>query len=171
MPDVLYRSPYLSAVALGNASSETQFTGAGSAVATCRVPLTTATLNRPMRIIAGGRVLAGAAMDFTARLYWGGSSTIASNTSITTAVTSCAASTQQLWMIDVTIGGTQTSATDPGTISIVYVGTTGTAAAALTTTDQGLPNALISITGTFGSSNASNTAYLDWFEIQSVVGG
>ena len=171
MADTLSASAQLARTDLGNATSNTQFTGASSAVAVCQVPISTNTLNRPLRVIAGGRAGTGTAQDFTARLYWGGSSTIGGNTLITTAVTSLAASRTQLWMIDVTIGCAETSPSASGTISLVYVGTTGTAATALTTDDPALPNALLSITGQFASSDAANSAFLDFFEIQSVVGG
>ncbi len=169
MADTLSVSRNLGLTDLANATSETQFTGASSAVCTCQIPSARGLRNKPLRVLVGGRVLSPTAQNFTAKLYFGGSSTISSNTLVGSSVTAIAANRTAVWMIDAVISMTEQNISDAGTMTLGFVNSAGTLSTALTTNDPALTIAALSVTGLFASSDTGNSAFVDYFEIQGMV--
>lgn len=160
----------------GTSTSEGQFLTAsafGSTAAgqplVCPFPGSGVVKNRPFTIRVGGRISTAVASNFTAKLYFGSSSTIASNTNIATtgAIGSIAgASVPGTWALEFSgaidgtgnvISGLQKGWVNKTAVSQAIITTTTTINPA--TEGQGF-----TVTGTFATGTASNTAYCDWFE-------
>ena len=169
MPDTISKTSGLASDDLGNATSETQFTNSSGSLVTLQIPVSAANLNKPLRVIAGGRVISGASNTFTGKLYFGNSTTVASNALVETEAVTLTASTQQIWLVEAIISVTDANSSEPGTIALSFLNPSGTAGGSTTTNDPALLVAVLNVTGQFTSSDSSNAAYLDFFEIQSVV--
>lgn len=125
---------------------------------------------RPFTVRVGGRVTGGsAASNFTGILYYGTSSTIASNTAIATTGARALAANAFTWELEARM--TWNGANQINGRYIGYVGGVLASAAILTnTTSSTTLNSQstsdgFTITGTFSTGQAANTAYVDWFEI------
>lgn len=163
------RSNKLPSAGIGNATSETQFAGSDAALLICYLPGGNKLNRRHFRIRCGGRVSPGTSGNFTVSLYFGTSSTIASNTKIATtgAVNAAAAGN---WSLEAECFYDSTSGRIEGLLK-GFVYATAVAQAILTnaatsvdlSTDGG--NNGLTLTGLFGSTNASNTAFVDVFEV------
>lgn len=161
----------------GTSTSEKQFltasaqNGVASATTlTCYIPGSKVVSNRPISIVVGGRVFAVGA--FTASLYMGSSSTISSNTKIATtgSLSPSAGGANCNWQIRVdgccdatgnTINGIQKGWVG-GATAVAQAILTATAAVTVANASSTLG---LSITGTFATGNASNVAYVDYFEV------
>jgi hypothetical protein len=161
----------------GTSTSEAQFLTAsaqnGVAAATrliCYTPGSNQLKYRRFVVRVGGRVTGGTTTNFTAKLYWGTSSTIASNTNIATSSTNAVNSASGNWELQASCVWDATS----GKIQGVFQGwVNGTAVAAAILSN--IPSSVdlsgestsngFTVTGTFSSGNASNAAYVDYFEV------
>lgn len=165
MPDTLARATTPSAD-LGNQTSETLFTNAAAATLTCVVPVLD-NLNKPLRVRVGGRITSGTSQNFTAKLYF--STTATSTALVATAVTPIILDLQKLWMLDAVIGCTQTNPTLPGTIELSFLNGAGTQSTVIETDNPALTGAVLSVSGQFASSDAENSVFVDFFEVQGMV--
>lgn len=161
----------------GTGTAEGQFLTAsaqnGVAAATtlkCYTPGSNVLKSRRFVVRVGGRVTGGTTTNFTGKLYWGTSSTISSNTSLATTGAIAVNSTSGNWEIVAECGWDSTSAKIGGTFA-GYVNATAVARVVLsnlpTTVDlsgESTSNGL-TVTGAFSSGNASNAAYVDYFEV------
>lgn len=170
MPDIAStQRAKLPSASLGNATSETQFTDttSGAVRLQCFLPGSSKLDKRPFRIAAAGRVSPGTSGNFTFAIYYGVSATIASNTALATtgAVNAAAAGNFALW---VDCFYDSTSQRIVGLLK-GYVYATAVAQAivtnAATSVDLSTEGLGLTCTGLFGTSNASNTAYVDVFEV------
>ena len=162
--------------ALGNATSETIFQDSSSNPVAAYIPATwnlvegkTGTL----KVKCGGRVTGGTTTNWTVALYWGTDSTASNNTKIAAPSAFSVVSTSTNWYIEATLIWDSTSKTVNGWYA-AQVGSTKTAE----TTISNVPTAVdltagestslgLTVTGIFGSTNASNTAYLDFLDVES----
>lgn len=161
----------------GTSTSEAQFLTAsaqnGVAAGTrliCYTPGSNSLKSRRFTVRVGGRVTGGTTTNFTAKLYWGTSATIASNTSIATTSTNAVNSASGNWEIVAECQWDSTSQKIGGTFA-GYVNATAVARAIL----SNLPTSVdlsgestsngLTVTGTFSSGHASNAAYVDYFEV------
>lgn len=146
----------------------------------CRIPGSSILKNRPFFIRVGGRVTGGTSGNFTAALYYGNSATVGSNTKLATTGAINVNTAGGTWNLDVRCSWDSTSQTIRGQFS-GYVYATVVAAAILSnsptsvdlSTEPNLATAsgtqnVLTVTGTFGSGNASNVAYVDWFEVMAL---
>lgn len=170
------RSNKTPSAALGNATSETQFTDSSGAVLAAYLPLTSKMVEGKagtFRIKVGGRVTGGTTTNWTPALYWGTSSTISSNSKIATLTAFSVVSTSTNWHIEATCIWDSTSQKVNG----FFAGQNGTTTVSPTTlstaqTSKDLTagdstSVGFSVTGLFGSTNAANTAYCDYFDVES----
>lgn len=167
MPDTLARATTPSAD-LGNQTSETLFTNGAAATLTCVVPVLD-NLNKPLRVRVGGRLTSDTSMNFTAKLYF--STTATSTALVATAVTPTVAddTLTKLWMLDAVIACTQANPTLPGTIELSFLNGAGTQSTVIETDNPALAGAVLSVSGQFASSDADNSAFVDFFEVQGMV--
>jgi hypothetical protein len=162
------RSNKLPSANLGNATAETQFLGSDNVLLVCPMEGSLVLNNRTFRLRIAGRCGSGTTSNFTVAVYFGVSTTIGSNTKIATTAATAMASASHNFLIDVTMQYDTTSNKIQGQYS-------GNIANGLITA-AGLTNALTSVsdvaegqgftvTGLFGSTNASNSAIIDTFEL------
>lgn len=184
----------LPSAGLGNATSETQFTTANAqgglasgSVLMCRIPASNTLKFRPFIVRAGGRVTTGTTATLTPKLYFGGSSTISSNSAFyAPGAGQSLATASSNWLLEAECYWDSTSLVVNG-FATGFCGTTLYSLAATTqltnidisSTEVNLrslannpaasaTNALVfSITGLFSSGNASNNAFVDVFEIEA----
>lgn len=172
----------LSSKDVGNATSETQFKDSGGTnVLLLPIPASNKLKAKPWYVLVGGRAGSGTTSNFTAAVYFGNSTTISSNTAIATTSTNALASANHNWFLEILCMWDSTSKKIQGNFT-GQVANTLVALAALsnvvTSVDLSLAdtdfsataagtNKLLTVTGLFGSSNASNTAIVDYFEIQN----
>ena len=174
--NTIQRSNKTPSAALGNATSETQFTDSDGNVLTAYLPATRKLVEGSagiLRVKVGGRVTGGTTTDWTPKLYWGNSSTIASNSAIATATAFSVVSTSTNWHLEATLIWDATSAKVNGW----FQGQNGTTTISPTTlsnaqtskdlTASDSTSVGFSVTGLFGSTNAGNTAYVDYFDVES----
>lgn len=161
----------------GTSTSEKQFltASAQNGVAAgqplkCYTPGSNTLKSRRFSVRVGGRVTGGTTTNFTAQIYWGTSSTIASNTSIATSSTNAVNSTSGNWEMNADLRWDSTSSKIGGFFS-GFVNATAVSRVVLsnlpTTVDlsgESTANGF-TVTGTFSSGNASNVAYVDYFEV------
>lgn len=152
-------------------NAETQFTKSGNILALA-LPGSNKIKNVPIRIKAWGRVNGGTTTNFTAQIYSGSSTTIGSNTAIATSGAIAVNNTSGNWMLEVKGIWDGDSNRIAGKLD-GWVNATSVAAAIATSVTQ--PAAApsteglgLSVTGTFSVTNATNTAYLDGFEIERI---
>lgn len=135
------------------------------------------------RVLVAGRVTGGSsAVTFTPKLYWGSSTTIASNTVLESAAAVTVTAVSGGWFIEGTLIIDYTSGKIDGATCCFGNGTTSVFTAitkienvpsssttpALTVAN---PTALqgFSVSGTFGTNGqAANTAYVDVFQVEMV---
>lgn len=135
----------------------------------CYTPGTNILKSRPFTVRVGGRVTAGTAGTFTVSLYWGTSTTSTSNTKVATVSSALGAASSNFnlelegrWdSLTAGLQGVQ-SGWCGGTIKSPSVVSTSTSSVDLSgeSTSNGF-----TVTGTFGTGNASNVAYIDYFEV------
>lgn len=171
------QSGQVPSAALGNATSETQFVDSAGNVLTCYLPLTLKLAQQDgkfasFKVKAGGRVTTGTTSNWTPKLYWGNSSTIASNSGIAAPSAVSLASVSQTWHIEATCFWDTTSQRVNGWYQ-AQIGATTTAPTTLTTAQTskdlsaGDSKAVgFSVTGVFGSTDAGNTAYVDYLTVE-----
>lgn len=171
------RSGQVASAALGNATSETQFVDSAGNVLTVYLPLTSKLLGQDakfasFKVKVGGRVTTGTTSNWTPKLYWGNSSTIASNSGIAAPTAVSLASVSQTWHIEATMFWDATSQRVNGFYQ-AQIGATTTAPTTLTTaqtskdlTAGDVKTVGFSVTGIFGSTNAANTAFVDYFDVE-----
>ena len=115
-PAIASRSNFLPSKGLGNVSTtETQFLGSDGNVLAVSLPLS-GKLSAPggvkfarFRVKVGGRVTTGATVTFTPIVYYGTSTTIASNTAISTQVSPSLASVSTNWSCEICLQWDSTS--------------------------------------------------------------
>jgi len=118
------------------------------------------------QVVAYGRVVTAGSYLFNAQLYYGTSTTVASNTSISSPISLSLASLTTNWKIVADCcydGDSQRLICQTATAihtSTYQVGGSITGITSNNTTLQGFV-----VTGTFGTGNASNKAYLDGLDI------
>lgn len=125
---------------------------------------------RRFMVRAGGRVTGGTTTNLTVKLYWGTSSTIGSNTNIATTGAIACNSASGNWELACDLMWDSTSSKLQGKFA-GWVNATAVAAAVLSTgpTTVDLSGETTSngftVTATFSAGNASNVAYVDYFEV------
>lgn len=171
------RSNKVPSAALGNATSETQFVDSAGNVLTVYLPMTSKLIGQDgkmatFKVKVGGRVTGGTTTDWTAKLYWGNSSTISSNSGIAAPAAFSVVSLSTNWHIEATMVWDATSQKVNGFYQ-AQISTTTTGPTTLTTAQTGkdlttgdLTTVGFSVTGIFGSTNAGNTAYVDYFDVE-----
>ena len=169
----------------GTSTSEKQFitASASGGVATgqpvmCRIPASNTLKNRSFLIRVAGRVTGGASGNFTCSVYFGNSTTIGSNTKIMSTGAVATGGVAGNYLLEAVCFWDATSKQIGGT-QYGYVAQTNVAQAVLSgfpasvdlsvepnlaATGAGTTNAL-TVTGTFGTGNASNVALVDVFEV------
>jgi len=133
-----------------------------------------------IRVVAAGRVTGGGSTNFTPTLYWGTSTTTASNTALCTGATVAVNSVSGTWEIDAELCIDYTSVKITGNFANQISGstTTFTARAAVTNAITASSTPALSFTtatpqgfcaaGAFSSGFAGNIAYLDVLQIEMV---
>lgn len=178
----------LPSAGLGNASSETQFTTAqaqpglaAGSLLMCRIPASNILKFRPFVLRIAGRITTGTTATFAPKLYFGGSTTIGSNTavdapgagqSLATAKSNFYVEWQFYWDSTSSVlnglrwGGFcgTTAYAQAATTQVTSFDISGTEVNLASTTGTSL---VFNITGLFSSSNANNTAFLDEFDISA----
>lgn len=160
----------------GTSTSEAQFLTASAFGATasgqplvCPLPGSNTLKNRAFRVRAWGRMGSAVATNFTAKVYFGTSSTISSNTALATtgAIGSAAgASMNCTWGLE--LEGAHEATT--GSISGLFRGWVNkTVVAQAVFSNTATVNAVtegqgFTITGQFATGTASNLAFVDGFE-------
>lgn len=178
----------LPSAGLGNASSETQFTTASAqpglasgSVLMCRIPASNVLKSRVFSVKLAGRITTGTTATFTPKLYFGGSSTISSNSAVSApGAGQSLATAKSNFMLDFEFYWDVTSKVLNGILWGGFCGTTAYAQAATTQitavdlsgTEVNLSTAagadlVFSVTGLFSAGNANNTAFLDVFDVNA----
>jgi hypothetical protein len=172
----------------GTSTTEKVFCVAGSTTLACILPLNDmetlagATGKRAsmIKITAAGRVTGGTTTNYTPKLYFGTSITVASDLAIGTGATVAVNSVSGTWMIEWTGTIDNVSGKIDGFFSNMVSGSTRTytAAAAATAAITSATTPALSfttasaqgfvITGTFSGGNAANVAYVDVFQLEVV---
>lgn len=160
----------------GTSTSEKQFltasadgqTASGQPLA-CYLPGSNTLKNRPFKIRCGGRVTTGATANFTGIIYYGTSSTIASNTAFMSTGAVSLATLSGTWGLECDVAWDNTSQRIDGlgkgwvrANAVAQITLTGAATGVALAGEGSLG---FTVTGTFSSGNASNVAYVDWFEV------
>lgn len=132
------------------------------------------------RLVAAGRVTGGTTTNWTPTIYWGTSTTTASNTALCTGATVAVNSVSGTWNIEADLEIDNTSTKITGSFSNQTSGSTVTytARAVITNviTASSTPALSFStqtaqgfcVAGAFSSGNAGNVAYLDVFQLEYV---
>ena len=162
----------------GSSTAEAQFTtstAAGTRAAgsplVCYLPGSSTLRYRRFVVRAGGRVQGGpAAASFTGRLYVGTSATIGSNTNIATTGSIALAANDTTWELECRLAWSVDSGQITGLQSGWVNGTAVaaaivTATASLTTLNSENSNNGLTVTGQFSAGQATNQAWVDWFEV------
>src|SRR5215831_12279461 len=162
--------------ALGNATSETQFLGSDGNILTVYLP----TSNKFVRgksaaftVWVQGYVTTGTTSNWTPKLYYGNSTTIGSNTGIAAPSGVSLATLTRSWYIAATLnwdsGSKRLTGSFDSQIGDTYVAPASLSVVAVSLKKKAADITTVgfSVTGIFGSTNASNTAVVDFFEIQS----
>ncbi len=172
----------------GTSTAEKVFTISTSTSTACILPLPSLdalagpTFKRlsVVKIVAAGRVTGGTTTNFTPKLYFGTSTTVASDTSVGTGAAVAVNSVSGTWIIEGTYVIDNVSGKITGSFSNQTSGSTVTytAVAAATTVITSSTTPALSftttsaqgwvVTGTFSAGNASNVAYVDVFQMEMV---
>lgn len=124
--------------------------------------------NKRFRVKAGGRVTGGTTTNFTAKLYYGTSATIGSNTNIATSGALAVNSTSGNWYLEAEIAHDETSDKLQGLLK-GHVNATAVAQAILTNAPTGVTGDAeigFTVTGQFSASDAGNAARCDFLEVE-----
>jgi hypothetical protein len=176
----LYRAAMLPSADLGNATAETQFSNGRATLLQLPLPSNNSLANRSFRVRISGRVVTTTNTTFNLKVYFGLSSTIASNTLIL----DCAAQTVNnvtssfevwldcFWSAD----ANAITGTGQGQMANNIVGQavlTNTPLAANPNRDSNTFLASgatygFTVTGVFGGSSAGNHAIIDAFDLEGV---
>lgn len=178
----------LPSAALGNATSETQFTTtavsgglAAASVLMCRIPASNVLKGRPFVLNVAGRVTTGTTSNYTAKVYFGGNTTPSNNTQIATTGAVSVASAKSNWGLNIEMfwdstsqvlngvfyGWNHTSSVAQATLSAQPTSVDLSATEVTLNSGIGATSLVFTVTGLFGSSNASNTAFVDVFEVSA----
>lgn len=161
----------------GTSTSESQFLTASASGQTpagdplvCYIPGSNSVIRRPLKVRVGGRVTGGGSTNFTAKLYLGTSSTIASNTNIASTGAVATAGNTGTWALDVDLAWNSANGIISGllrgwVVAVAVAQATLTTSAAITTLNTENTNNGFTVTGQFSSGIAANAAYVDWFEV------
>lgn len=173
-------SNFLPSRNLGNVStSETQFLGSDGNVLAVYAPMS-AKMSAPggnktaiFRVRVAGRVTTAASTTFTPIVYWGTSTTIGSNTALTTQVTPTLASVSSNWYCEVTLVWDATSGklngyyTAQSDVTRKAATTVANVATSVDLTAAGSTSYGFTVTGQFGATaGATAAAYVDIFEVE-----
>lgn len=162
------RSNKLPSANLGNALAEAQFLGSDGLVLVCPLEGSSVLNNRPFRLRIGGRCGSGTTSNFTLKVYSGVSTTIGSNTQIATSGAIAMASLNHNFFIEVLMTLDTTSSRVEGVFSgtmangVIAVAALSNVLTAFSDVAEGQG---FTVTGLFGSTNASNQAIIDTFEL------
>lgn len=152
---------------IGNVTSATQFNDADGDLLTLAVPVSAQYMNRPIRVRAGGRCSSGSATTFTAKLYYGNSSTIATNTEAGAVAVTTTASSLQAWEVDIFVMVREQNPGDAGSITTSFVSAAGVIGTSESVSDPTLANVAFSLTGIFAASDSANSATVDFFQLEA----
>lgn len=159
----------LPSVGLGNATSETLFTGGKSGSLSIAIPANNELANRYLRFKVSGRVTPGASSTFQLRVYAGTAIAAGSKIIDSGAISATANSYNFL------IFGEAYWDASSNQIQGVFWGQANNAVIALTAFSNSIasnpnPTAATSqpfvVSGLFGTSNANNNAFVDMFEVE-----
>ena len=164
---------------LGNATIEKQFLNARNALLTLRVPSNSLLSNKAFRAHVSGRCTTTSSITFQLRVYFGSSTTIASNTLMFDTGAQLVNGTSQpfrihidmAWSSDglaITGDGTGQIANNfagPSTLQNIVTSADPNKDANTTLASQ--PTYTLTATGVFGTSNAGNHATIDLFELET----
>ena len=160
----------------GTSTTETVFTTDGTVPVVAMLPLASAlTGANPLtaikfRVKAWGRVVTAGTYNFTIKLYYGTSATVASDTLISSSGTVSLASLTTNWMVEADLvwdGDSQRINGHAWNQVHTTKEATGTIDNAVTAADPAGTTALgFLVSATFGTGNASNKAYLDGLQIE-----
>lgn len=184
MPQVntISTAALLSSTDVGNVTSETQYKDSGGTnKLLLPIPASNKLKAKPWYVLVGGRAGSGTTSNFTAAVYFGNHATISNNTAIATTGAIALASANHNWFLeilcmwDVTskkIQGNFTGQVANSLVSLAALTNPVTSVdLSLADTDYSATaagaNKLLTVTALFGSSNASNTSIVDYFEIQN----
>jgi hypothetical protein len=159
----------------GTATTEKQFTDSTTAATRLILyaPGSGVLDKRSFRVRAWGRCLAGTAGNLTVALYWGTSATIGSNTKVcTTGAIAMGTTPGGNWLLETQMVYDSASQRIEGLMkgfihatALAQVINTAAATSVDLTTATTSEGQGFTITGTFSAGNASNTAYVDGFEL------
>lgn len=157
----------------GTSTSEVQFTVDGTNAYYVVLPSGTQLKNRPFRVFAAGRAGSGTTTNFTVKLDYGISTTIASNTTIEASTARALASGNHNWMIAAECMWDSTSDKIQGrgwsmVANLVDAVAALDAAPTAANPEDGTTVLGFTLTGTFSSGDATNVAYVDVFQIEEV---
>lgn len=171
----------------GTSTSEKVFTDSASTPAALVLPLDMDALAAAngkkcsiFKIIAAGRVTGGTTTNFTPKLYFGTSTTVASDTAFASGAAVAVNSVSGIWAIEGMFVLDYVSGKIDGYFTNMVSGSTVTltAAAKATATISSSSTPALSfttqsqqgfvLTGTFSGGNASNVAYVDVFQLEMV---
>lgn len=178
--DTLHRADMLPSNDLGNATAETQFSDGRGKQLFLRLPSNGSLSNKAFRVRLSGRVATASNITFTARVYFGLSPTITSNTGIfLTGAQSVnnTASSWELWL-DMTWSNDSKTLTGRGAGQIANqilgpatLDNIPIAADPFRDNNTFLtsgPTYGFTVTGLFSGSNVSNHARVDLFQLELV---
>lgn len=172
----------------GTSTSEKVFTISTSTTTACILPIPSlealaganAKKMSILKVYAAGRVTGGTTTNFTPKLYWGTSTTVASDTAFMSGAAVAVNSVSGMWAIEGTLFLDYTSVKIDGYFTNMITGSTVTltAAAKATATLSASSTPAFSfttnslqgfvLTGTFSSGNAANVAYVDVFQLEMI---
>ena len=176
----LYRAAQLPGNDIGNVTAETQFSNGRAGLLTLTLPSNNSLANKRFRVVLGGRVQTTSNVTFTLNLYFGISSTIASNTQIFTSgaqtvnnvSTNFSMSVEMFW--DATglringIGSGQMGNGPIGQAGLVNVVTSADPNRDSSTFLNSGAAYGFTVTGIFGSSSTGNHAFVDIFDLEQL---
>ncbi len=142
---------------------------AAASTLVCYTPGSNVMKQRPFKVRVGGRVTTGTSATATFSLYWGTTSLSASNIKVASN-SAVIATASRNWFIEFTGQWDSTSSQIMGVQSGWVAGSvvSGTVITASTSTvdlsGESTSNGF-TVTGTFSSGNASNAAFVDFFEV------
>lgn len=176
----LYRAAFLPGNDFGNVTAETQISNGRGTPLTLPLPSNGSLGNRRFRLVLSGRIQTSITNTFTANVYFGLSSTIASNTllfstganSVNSTNTNFSLSIDLFWSTpSLTIDGLGSGQMNNNPIGPSSLSNIITAADpnrdSSTTLASGATYGF-TVTGLFGSSSAGNHAFVDLFEMEAL---
>jgi hypothetical protein len=153
----------------GTGTAEILFTTDGTVAAKTQLPSNGEFKNRPFLVRAWGRVTGGGTTNFTVKLYFGTSNTIASNTIVEASTARAVDSANHNWIIEIWVVWDEVSDKIQG-VGRSVVANLADAVAVI----DNVPGSVdpsdnteraFTVTGTFSSGFAGNVANLDGLEV------